>query len=238
MAEPFNVEKFREQMRGQVPNAPQQVPAQMQASPASGMPPPMPHSYQAPRPPQQMPSQPQYAPQQMMPPVLQQRAAQPQPSAQNYNPPAGGQPQAWAPQSQAMPAPQMMQPQAGMAQMPQVPVFTPPPVGTAQEVMEEIKPKKSRFSLKRPRKEKLPKVKIEKPDGVSASKSSVRPFLLGLVSGVALSLIGSVFLGTIMTKKTDQKFESVAAATAEVEPVNEAPQAAIELTDVQSLPNR
>jgi len=230
MAEPFNIEKFRQQMRGQIPDVPQPVPVQMQGAPVNGvMPPPMPQSFQSGQVPQHMPPQPQYAPQQMIPPIPPSHSVQAQPHAQNYNPSIGGQPQAWVPQGQSMPAPQMMPP----------PGFAPPPAAMAPAEAEVTPLKKPRFSLKRIKKVKVPELKegkLDKASGLSIPKSSLMPFLLGLGSGVVLSLIGIVSLGSIMTKKTNQKFESIAAAVTKVESLPDSPLAKIETNNIQSQP--
>ena len=128
MSEPFNIEQFRQQMKGEVPAAPQPMPAQMQAAPAIMQPQPQ-QQFQAPQmmpanmvPQPQVPAQvmPQQAPQpQMQPPMSpqpqpvpqpqfqgqpqqqEQQQLQPQPQPQSYGQPVAGQPQAWVPQGQA-----------------------------------------------------------------------------------------------------------------------------------------
>lgn len=178
MAEPFNIEQFRQQMRSQgnvAPQAqPQPVPQQM---PPQIAPPPMPQKYYA---------------------------AQPQPMAQ----PAGGQPQAWPQQGQMMPAPQIMQPQAGMPQMPQAPVFAPPPNAVAQEVMEEASSKKSRFSLKRSKKEKTPKAKKVRKDQIGeTNKTKSSPatiFMLGMTTGMACFFVGNMVMSSVFAPKPAQ----------------------------------
>jgi len=181
MAEPFNVEQFRQKMSGQASPQPPQAPSAM---PAQGQPQMMPaqaspQPYQAaqmqqpqmqqtqaqPRPyqPQVQMPQPQHAPQQQhyaMPPVAQPMA---QPSAPPQMQAQARMPHPQQVQSPQGYAPQMTQPQTPMHHMPPPPVFTAPPVPVA-DIVEEA-PKKSRFSLKRFAKTKTLKVpKIKKSE--------------------------------------------------------------------------
>lgn len=223
MAEPFSIEQFRQQMRGQSAQSEPQMPVQQQIP---AQPQPQVQPYAAP--------QQQLAPQHQMAP--QYRAAPP-PHIQLQQ---QGQPQAWAPQSRAMPAQQMMQPQSGVPQMPQAPVFAPPQGAMAEELSDRIAPKKSRFALKRPKKAKVPKIneaELTDVGGAATRKLPILPFLLGMVSGVILALVGVVALENLASKKVDQKFEAVAATVAEAAPLSETPQTGIETNDVQSESN-
>jgi len=185
MTEPFNIEKFRQQMRGQAPARPQVQPQPVpQQMPPHIAPPPMPQHYAA----QQQP--------------------QPQAIAQPYGQPVGGQPQVWPQQGQPMPAPQMMQPQAGVPPMQQAPVFAPPPSAMAQEMMEETTSKKSRFSLKRSKKEKAPKVKkVKKDKGGEAHETKRSPamiFMLGMATGMACLFAGNMVMSSVFAKEPAQ----------------------------------
>ncbi len=210
MTESFNVEKFRQQMRGQAPVAPQAVPAQMQNAPVAQMPQAVPQqAYSAPQMQRAMPAP--VAPQPMVPPMPQNSGFQTQPPNHVYTPPVAVQPQAWATQGQVMQAPQIMQPQAGALQMPPAPVFAPPPATVAAPQLDEAAPKKSRFSLKRLIKEKAPKTKTAAKDNtadnhttevstteVHTSKTSpAMIFMFGMATGIVCFLVGNMIMSTV-----------------------------------------
>jgi len=212
MAEPFNIEKFRQQMRGQTPDVPQPVPVQMQGTPVNGvMPPPMPQSFQPGQVPPQMPPQPQYTPQQMVPPIPPSHSVQAQPHAQNYNPPIGGQPQAWVPQGQSMPAPQMMPP----------PGFAPPPAVMAPAEDEVTSLKKPRFSLKRIKKEKAPKINRVKKEKIAeehtTKTSPAMIFMFGLTCGIVSFLVGSMVMSNVFADKSSRNIQDIQARNASVQ---------------------
>lgn len=213
MAEPFNVEQFRQQMSGQgVPPTPQQG----QAAPAAVMPPPAPQAYQ----PSQMqprPYQPQ--PQQMqtqMPPQMSQQAYAPQGHI-----PMQGQPQPWAQNAQGgqmapayAPPPQHQQPQFT------TPQFTPPPSHmTELEMQDEAPAKTSRFSLKRAKKEKpakapkVKKVKAAKEAGEeTVHKTKTSPaiiFMFGMATGIVAFLVGNMVMSGLLDDKTAQSFRDI-----------------------------
>ena len=197
MAEPFNVEKFRQQMGSPASAAPQPVPVQMQAAPAA-MPPIRPQAYPSPQIPTAMSPQysPQQLPQQMAPPMPHNPMVQAPIHTQPQTPPMAGQAQAWAPQAQPMaaqpmPAPQMMPPSS----------YTAPLAPGSAPLEAEAPIKKSLFNLKRLKKEKAPKVKkavTDKAEGVEASKlSPAMIFMFGMAAGILCCLIGNMIISKI-----------------------------------------
>ena len=225
MSESFNIQQFRQQMKGevpaapqpapapapaqmqQVPAAPQPMPAQMQAAPAIMQPQPQ-QQFQAPQmmpanmvPQPQVPAQvmPQQAPQpQMQPPMP------PQPQPQSYGQPVAGQPQAWAPQGQApqgQAVPMVQQaaqfvPQMAAQMMPQQ-VFT-APAAAPQAPLEEARSKKPRFNLKRLKKEKMPKVKkAEVQDMVEGQTLKTSPAII-FMFGLVCGILIPRIVGMIL----------------------------------------
>lgn len=164
MAEPFNVEAFRRQMRGKTQNIAQDG-----------------SSHMAPL------SVPQWD------------------NGQNhtveYYPVTQAQPaQSWPPQGQAMPTPQMES----------IPVFAPPP-GTAM-AMENAptKFKKPRFSLRREKKEKVPKVKKIKAEASARPQASTTSpamiFMFGLATGILCFFVGSMIMSHIFADNSAKTF--------------------------------
>ena len=242
MTEPFNVEKFRQQMIGQAPVAPQAVSAQMQAAPAAipqavpahmqgvpavmpqAMPQAVPQPYPAPQMQGQMAAQhaPQpMVPQPMAPPMPQNPGFQPQPQAQPYSPPAAGQPQAWVPQGQTMQAPhvpQMMQP----------PVYATPPAAVDAPPLDEAASKKPRFSLKRLKKIKTPKIKkaakaqtaeaeIDSPEVHSTKTSPAMIFMFGMATGIVCFLVGNMIMSNLFASKPTNNIADIAKRNASIQ---------------------
>ena len=243
MTEPFNVEKFRQQMRGQVPVAPQAVSAQMQAAPAAipqavpahmqGVPAVMPQAVPQPYPAPQMQGQmaTQHAPQPMVPqpmapPMPQNPGFQPQLQAQPYSPPAAGQPQAWVPQGQAMQAPQG-------PQMMQPPVYATPPAAVDALPLDEAASKKPRFSLKRLKKVKAPKIEktptlqpakaqtveaeIDSPEGHSTKMSPAMIFMFGMATGIVCFLVGNMIMSNLFASKPTNNIADIAKRNASIQ---------------------
>lgn len=236
IAEPFNVEKFRQKMRGQPPIAPQTQQPPLQQAVQQQIPQPLLQPQQVQRQMPVTPQAPMSALQHMPPPMPQNMpqnyAVQPQPMAQTYTQPVAGQAQAqaWTSQAPAVPAPQMMQPhmmppQAGapyMQQMPQAAVFAPLPSDISSAEIEEPSPKKSRFSLKWTKKEKAPKVEKIKEDIITnagaSKRSSAMIFMLGMAAGMACFLVGNMVISNIFTNKPQQNLADIQAATVSLKP--------------------
>jgi len=243
MTEPFNVEKFRQQMRGQAPVAPQAVSAQMQAAPAAipqavpaqmqgvpavmpqAMPQAVPQPYPAPQMQGQMAAQ--HAPQPMVPqpmaapPMPQNPGFQPQPQAQPYSPPAAGQPQAWVPQGQTMQAPQV-------PQMMQPPVYATPPAAVDAPPLDEATSKKPRFSLKRLKKIKTPKIKkaakaqtaeaeIDSVEGHKTKTSPAIIFMFGMATGIVCFLVGNMIMSNLFASKPTNNIADIAKRNASIQ---------------------
>ena len=229
MTEPFNVDKFRQQMRGQAPVAPQAVSAQMQAAPAAipqavpahmqGVPAVMPQAVPQPYPAPQMQGQmaAQHAPQPMVPqpmapPMPQNPGFQPQPQAQPYSPPAAGQPQAWVPQGQTM----------------QPPVYATPPAAVDAPPLDEATSKKPRFSLKRLKKIKTPKIKkaakaqtaeaeIDSPEVHSTKTSPAMIFMFGMATGIVCFLVGNMIMSNLFASKPTNNIADIAKRNASIQ---------------------
>ncbi len=206
MAEPFNIEKFRQQRRAQSAEMQQPTEKEKRATLGASMVPlPMPQLFQA------GPQSSSAAPQQMPGPMAPNVFAQPQPAMYRQIPPSSGFPQNFA--GQHVPEmPPAHQTQPAMLEAPQEPIV---------EHERQSKTKRSRFSFRRPKKvvtRKLKEVNEDQIGGVVKPTRLVLPFLLGLVSGVVLSVVGLTILSSVMTKKIDQKFEAVAAVISETEP--------------------
>ena len=235
MAEPFNVEQFRQQqqMAGQVPQAqPQVMPAQ--ASPQPYQPAPMQQSYAQPAQMEHMQTQPspyQVQPQPNTQPIPQQYVP---PHYQGHTQPAPAQqmpPQTWSPQVQETQHPHMMQPQTPVHHMPPPPVFAPPP--SAQSAVEEVEApfKKSRFSFKRGSKVKTPKVKknkagkADKVATADAQKTSpAMTFMFGMATGIVCFLLGNMAMSSLLSDNTAQDFKDIQNQNAQAQQLQMPPE--------------
>lgn len=202
MAEPFNVEQFRQRMNG---DAPQIQPQPEQAFPLS-----QPYQQQSQTQGQTEPYQPYHA-------------AQPQYHAQPYAAPpqqalAPQMPsQLWQPQHQPL-----QQPQTPVHHMPPPPVFAPPP-GGGDEKMEQI-PTTSRFKLKRGTKVKSPKApkvkksKADKSNTVHTTKTSPSIiFMFGMATGIVCFLVGNIVMSNVLTDKTAKSFREIERRNAQAQ---------------------
>ncbi len=211
MAEPFNVEQFPQAMKEQAPTSPKPVPVRMQPVPS-----PTPHPYLAPKVPPHMlvdhaapvvpqAPEPQSYPQVQFQVPAQQQApihapAQAQTAPQPYSPPVAAQHQHWerTPQAnpQTMSAQQMMSQLGEIAYMQQAQAFAPTAGAAAGVAMDEAPRKKSRFRLKRPKNKADLQEGSAKAVGVNkdteTSAFALKPFLLGVLTGVTLMLVAIV----------------------------------------------
>jgi hypothetical protein len=215
MAEPFNVEQFRQAMKEQAPTSPKPVPVRMQPVPS-----PTPHPYLAPKVPPHMlvdhaapvvpqAPEPQSYPQVQFQVPAQQQApihapAQAQTAPQPYSPPVAAQHQQWEITPQAHPqtmsaqqkAPQMMSQPSEMAYKQQAQALAPPAGAAAGVVMDEAPRKKSRFRLNRSKNKADLQEGSAKAVGVNkdteTSAFALKPFLLGVLTGVTLMLVAIV----------------------------------------------
>ena len=246
MSEPFNIENFRQQMRGQAPSPSQPAPVQMQQAPApmpapaqmqqAPAPMPVPAQQQFQPPQSSMPEMvPQHAPQPMQPPMPQNPAmvpqSQPYPQSQpqSYGQAVGGAPQAWAPQGQPQAQPMQMQ-----HMMPPPAAFM-PPIAQSQAQPVETPSKKSRFNLKRLKKEKAPKIKKVKaqdmPEGNVRKTPPAKIFIFGFACGILSFFILSTIMSSVFAGNSSQSVQDLQAQnsgiqqpalpTAEVEAVME-----------------
>ena len=215
MAEPFNIEQYRQQVRGETPQAEPQIQAQQPRPQQQVMSPPQPQldpqphaaAYQQPQ--QPMAPQQQPAPQQLAPQQVPANSIAPQAyTAPPHPQPAQVQtPHVQVPQVQPrqMP-PHMVQQSAHMQpvhQMPHAPAFAPQPnmvpapQGTPEQAVQEAG-KKSLFNFKRGSKLKAPKInkaKTEKTDTLqTATTPPVKIFIFGMACGIICCLIGSMIL--------------------------------------------
>lgn len=226
MAEPFNVEEFRQKMRGQAPQAEQPQPAQMQQPVIQNPVPAQPYQPVQAAQMQPQPQQPQQMaqPQQMLQPQMQAQA-QPQPHLhQPYPQQHVPQPQGHAqpmqqphisPQAMA-PHVQQMAPQTLMGHMPPPPHFTPPAGALPQQ--DDVKKKKSIFNFKKSVKAKAPKIEIETSEvSQSLEKPSAKTFLLGLACGILLTFAGNMLVSTLFTGGSAKSYAEVERKPKQVE---------------------
>jgi len=187
MAEPFNIEQYRQKMRGQVPHHPPQM-----QSPSM--------------PPAQAQPQQSHQPQPYAPP--------PQASMPQMQP---HQPQAWTTpmhgqtgHGQPMQQQQMQQ----MVQQAMPPVFAPPPNVTLVQQVEEAS-KKSKFKFKRPSRVKKPKtLAVETPAaiqqmGQAKPRSPIMVFMLGMACGMACFLAGNMVISEFLTDNSVKNFKEI-----------------------------
>ena len=210
MAEPFNVEEFRQKMRGQAPQAEQPQPAQMQQPVIQN---PVPAQPYQPVQAAQMQPQPQQPQQMAQPQQMLQAQIQAQPQPQGHAQPMQ-QPHI-SPQA-IVPHVQQMAPQTLMGHMPPPPHFTPPAGALPQQ--DDVKKKKSIFNFKKSVKAKAPKIEIETSEvSQSLEKPSAKTFLLGLACGILLTFAGNMLVSTLFTGGSAKSYAEVERKPKQVE---------------------
>ena len=221
MAEPFNIEQYRQQLRGETPQAEPQIQAQQPRPQQQVMSPPQPQAHPQPQPYPAAYQQPQQ-------PVVPQQQPAPQPAPQQLAPqqmPANPvAPQAYAAPPHAQPAqvqvPHVQTPQTPPGQlpphvaqqpvhmqpahqMPHAPVFAPQPnmapapQGRPEQAVQETG-KKSLFNFKRGTKLKAPQIKGVNTDTLQAATSTPKKtFLMGMACGILCYLAGKMILSIL-----------------------------------------
>lgn len=196
MATEFNPNDFRRQTFGNGTPQPQSMPGHA----------PVPAPQQAP-----VQAQPYAPPAQ---PIAQPHA---QPQAQPYTPPLTA-PALGTPHTPAMPQPthaqpypspypqqqqqQIPQPHMPQQQIPQAPgIQAAPPYTQAPQPAQNMAPQGKAGKLKR----------LKMPKGGVASSGFLKPFLMGLLCGSVMTIVGVSVLGSMAKKSMDNRFASVAA---------------------------